>query len=62
MSSIIMALNAAYDVREIRPWWRRRLVALCLTVGFSLIILVALLLVVFGDRIGAAAANRFGPG
>src|SRR5262249_35722264 len=39
MGSVIVALNVAYDVEDPRPWWRRRLVAIALTVGFSLFIL-----------------------
>jgi membrane protein len=62
MGSVIVALNAAYDVEDARPWWRRRLVAIALTVGFSLFILGALLLMVFGPRLGGAVANVFGLG
>src|SRR5436853_206301 len=32
MDSMISALNAAYDISDRRPWWKRRLVALALTV------------------------------
>ena len=62
MGSVIVALNVAYDVDDARPWWRRRLVAIALTVGFSLFILGALLLMVFGPRLGGAVANALGLG
>jgi membrane protein len=62
MGSIIVALNAAYDVDDPRPWWRQRLVAVALTVGFSVFILCALVLMIFGPRIGAAVAGLFGLG
>src|SRR5262249_58705072 len=35
-----------------RPWWRRQLVGVLLTVMFSLLALAALLSVVFGERVG----------
>jgi membrane protein len=62
MGSVIVALNVAYDVEDTRPWWRRRLVAIALTVGFSLFILAALLLMVLGPRLGGAVANALGLG
>jgi membrane protein len=62
MGSVIVALNVAYDVDDPRPWWRRRLVAIALTAGFSLFILAALLLMVFGPMLGGAVANGLGLG
>ncbi|HEU5195242.1 MAG TPA: YihY/virulence factor BrkB family protein [Methylomirabilota bacterium] len=62
MDSMISALNVAYDVQERRPWWKRRLIALALTVGFGLFILVALVLLVFGGQIGALVAAHLGLG
>jgi membrane protein len=63
MASIIRALNVAYDCRhEARPWWRRRLVALVLTLGLSLFTLAALFLLVFGARAGEALARWLGLG
>jgi hypothetical protein len=34
--AIIDALNRAYDVAEWRPWWKRRLVAIGLTIALAL--------------------------
>ncbi len=62
MASIVIALNVAYDIDDIRPWWLRRLIALTLTMAFSVFTLVALLLLVFGERIGEAVATWFGLG
>ena len=39
MVAIIDALNRVYDVAEWRPWWRRRLVAIALTVALALFII-----------------------
>lgn len=60
--SIITALNVAHDVIDRRPWWQRRLIALTLTIVLSLFTLVALLLLVFGERIGEAVAGWVGLG
>jgi membrane protein len=62
MGSIMTALNVAYHVSETRPWWKRRLLAAALTIGFALFILSALVLLVFGPRLGSAVAGRFGLG
>jgi membrane protein len=62
MGSAMTALNVAYGVTDHRPWWRRRLLAVALTVGFSAFVLLALLLMVFGGRIGSMAAGWLGLG
>jgi membrane protein len=62
MGSVMTALNVAYDVDDARPWWKRRLVAVALTVGFSLFILGGLVLMVFGPRLARAAADWLGLG
>ena len=54
--SIIGALNRAYDIEEGRPWWKVRLVAIGLTLGVAVIVLVALSLVLGGP----ALAERLG--
>jgi membrane protein len=56
------ALNIAYDVSEARPWWKRRLVAIGLTFGFVVFLVVALTLMVFGPRQGEALAIWLGFG
>jgi membrane protein len=48
MVAIIDALNRAFDVAEWRPWWKRRLVAIALTVALALFIVVSLVLVLIG--------------
>src|SRR2546422_371146 len=61
-ASIIIALNVAYGITHQRPWWRQRLVAVALTVALSALTLTALLLLVFGERIGEAVAGWVGLG
>jgi membrane protein len=62
MGSVMTALNVAYDVEDTRPWWKRRSVAIALTVGFSLFILGGLVSMVFGPRLGAMVAGWLGLG
>ena len=62
MVSIITTLNVVYGVTNPRPWWRRQLVAIVLTVVFSIMALGALLSLVLGERVGQAAAAWAGLG
>ena len=62
MASIMSALNVAYDVEEPRPWWKRRGLAVLLTVAFALFIIGALVLMIFGPKFGATLADRLGLG
>jgi len=60
MAAVIGALNVAYHIHDPRPWWKRRLTAIVLTFGFSILLLAGLVLMVFGPKLGDAAANRWG--
>lgn len=62
MVSLSHALNVTFDVRDSRRWWRHRLEAMALTIGFSLLTIAAMLLFVFGERIGDAVAGALGVG
>jgi membrane protein len=57
MQSIMAALNV-----ESRSWWRARVLAIGLTIVFSLLTVIALILLVFGQNFGEAIANRTGWG
>ena len=48
MVAIIDALNRAYDVTEWRPWWKRRLMAVALTLALAAFIIIAFVLVLVG--------------
>ena len=56
MNAISQSLNAAYDVRETRPWWKVRLISIALTVALSILIISALLIVLYGGRLGLFVA------
>ena len=62
MGAITEALNVAYDVKETRSWWKRRLVAVSLTVGLSVLIISALIIVLNGGRLADYVAGNFGFG
>jgi membrane protein len=60
--SIVGALNRAYDIDEGRPWWKVRLVAIGLTLGVALIVLVALSLVLVGPTLAEKLGQATGWG
>jgi membrane protein len=49
--SIVSALNRAYDIDEGRPWWKVRLVAIALTLGVAVFVLVAFALLLVGPTL-----------
>jgi membrane protein len=60
--AVVRTLNAACGLRETRPWWRRRLLAIGLTVGFALLAAISLVLLLFGRELGEALADQYGMG
>ncbi|HEY7188827.1 MAG TPA: YihY/virulence factor BrkB family protein [Vicinamibacterales bacterium] len=60
--SIVGALNRAYDIDEGRPWWKVRLVAIFLTLGVAVIVLVALSLILVGPTLAATLGKTTGWG
>jgi membrane protein len=59
-NAMIVALNSAYRVKEARPFWRRQLVAIGLTVVVGAIVLVTLFLLFLGAQVGQWIAGRAG--
>ncbi len=62
MGAVSDSLNVAYDVKESRPWWKSRLVAVGLTIALAVLIISALILVLYGHTIAEAVAGSFGLG
>jgi membrane protein len=60
MTSIVSALNAAYDIPETRAWWKVRLVSIVLTIGLALFVILSFTLIVTGPNAGQWLANWFG--
>ncbi len=57
VGAIIDGLNVAYRVKESRPIWRARLVALLLTVILGGFIMVSIIMLVFGSMLNELAAS-----
>jgi membrane protein len=62
VTAIMDSLNRAYDVEEGRPFWKVRLMAVLLTIGLSVFIIVSLILLTFGPQIGGWIADKVGLG
>ncbi|HJV36124.1 YihY/virulence factor BrkB family protein [Geomonas sp.] len=58
MVSIMDAMNKLYEVKEGRPFWKVRLVAVGLVVALTLLFLGALALLMFGTKIGDLIAQH----
>jgi membrane protein len=61
-STLTGALNAMFNKKETRPWWRRQLLALGMTLAVALVVILALGLLVVGPAAGHWLADRFGLG
>ena len=62
MSAVAVSLNVIYRVKETRPWWKQKATVVGLTLALAGLILIALILVLYGGKIGAAIANHVGLG
>ena len=56
------ALNVIFNKKETRPFWKRQLTAIVVTLGVSLLMLLALGMLTLGPLIGHYVADRFGLG
>jgi membrane protein len=52
MTSIVSALNKAYDIPETRPWWKVRLLSIGLTIALALFVLLSFAMIVAGPDAG----------
>ena len=62
MVAIIDALNRAYDVTEWRPWWKRRLVAVALSIMLTVFIVLSFALILLGPGLASRFAAWLGLG
>ncbi len=62
VGALMKAFNRAYDVTEERPFLKKKLVALGLTILMGILVNVAFVLFVFGGAIGEWVAEWFGLG
>jgi membrane protein len=57
--ALIDALNAAYDVEDTRPWWKKKLIAVASVIGIGFVILLSTIMILGGDKITSWLATRF---
>jgi membrane protein len=62
MEAIIGALNKAYGATTSRAYWQEKLLAIGLTLGLAIFVLLALTLIFFGESIGLRISEHFGLG
>ena len=62
-TGLMSALNTAYEVPETRPWWRRFLLAVGMTFSAGLLVVLALAILLFGQKLlfFIAGPFRMGP-
>ncbi len=52
VNAVIKGINKAYDVEETRPFWKVRAISLGATIVLALVIMLAIVLLIFGEVIG----------
>lgn len=62
MIAVGRTLNTAYGFKETRRWWKRRIIAVILTLTFAVLIVGALALIFYGGTIANTLAELFGHG
>jgi membrane protein len=62
MSAVVVSLNVIYRVSETRRWWKQKLTIIGLTLALAALIIVALVLVLYGGKIGQLLAGQIGLG
>jgi membrane protein len=60
MGAVVISLNVIYQVKETRPWWKQKLTIVGLTLSLAALIVLALILVLYGGKIGHAIAENIG--
>ena len=58
MSSVVKAVNRAYDKDETRPIWKVRLISLVLVLASATVLAGIMLLIILGGKLGDAIAAR----
>ena len=62
MGAVVTSLNVIYQTGETRPWWEQKVTIVGLTLALAALILTALVLVLYGGKIGALIASHVGLG
>ena len=56
--ALIGALNIAYDVKDTRPWWKQKLIAMASVIVVGFVILISTVMILAGDKITNWLATR----
>jgi membrane protein len=62
VTAVMESLNAVYNAKETRPFWKMRLIAIVMTIGLAGFIIISLTLVLSGEYIAAWIAGWVGWG
>lgn len=62
MSAVLVSLNVVYRLTETRPWWKQKVTVVGLTVALAGLIIIALVLALYGGRIGQSLAAHLALG
>jgi membrane protein len=62
MSAVVTSLNVIYRTGETRPWWKQKVTIVGLTLALAALIIIALVLVLYGGKIGELIASQVGLG
>ncbi|MBT1072367.1 YihY/virulence factor BrkB family protein [Geobacter chapellei] len=57
VTAIMEVMNRLYEVKEGRPFWKVRLIAISLVILISVLFIISLVLLMFGPKIGDYIAN-----
>ena len=60
VGAMMESLNSAYDATETRSWWKRRLVALVLTIALAVLIIGAVIVIFGGSKIAEYLGAHYG--
>jgi membrane protein len=61
-TTFMEALDTAYDVKDDRPWWKKRLLALAVLAGWAIVITLVTVILLAGDNIVNFARTQLGMG
>lgn len=62
MRSVMEAMNVMHDIEETRSFWKKYIASLFIAILVVMLVLSALVLMVFGEQIGAQVASAIGLG
>jgi len=62
IGAVVTSLNTIYRTNETRPWWKQKVTVVGLTLALAALIIVALVLVLYGGKIGELVASHVGLG